>query len=122
MHLLALEKAPPPPPNIRSMFLTANATSLYQPFGQDIIQNLKHYHRKSWMWWVIGMLDRVIDPRERMSLNYTLRWLSGAWRNKNETIQNSFIVSTVLPGRRLSDQVRINQDIALDPELRPLHH
>jgi hypothetical protein len=127
-HLLALEKAPPPS-NIKIVFFPANATSLYQPLDQGIIQNLKHYYRKSWMWWMIGMLDRGVDPRERMSLNYTLRWLSGAWRNKvkNETIQNCYIKSTVLPGCRLSDQDQINQDqtnqdIALDPELRPLYH
>lgn len=88
---------------------------------------------------MIGMLDRGIDPRDRMTLNYTLRWLSGAWRNKvkNETIQNCYIKSTVLPGRRLSDQDQINQDqinhdqinhdqtnqdIALGPELRSLYH
>jgi hypothetical protein len=64
-----------------------------------------------------------------MSLNLTLRWLSGAWRNKvrNKTIQNCYIKSIVLPGRRLSNQDQTNQDqtnrdIALDPELRPLYH
>lgn len=69
-HLVALEKAPPPS-NIRIVFFPANATSIYQPLDQGIIQNLKHYYRKSWMYWMIGMLDRGIDPRERMSLNYT---------------------------------------------------
>ena len=74
------------------------------------------------------MLDRGIDPRERMSLNYTLRWLTQAWRTKvnNETIQNCYIKSTVLPGCRLSGQDRTAQDQIesnpLDPELKPLYN
>lgn len=123
-HLLALEKAPPPS-NIRIVFLPANATSLYQPLDQGIIQNLKHYYRKSWMYWMIGMVDRGIDPRDRMSLNYTLRWLTQAWRTKviSETIQNCYIKSTVVPGRRTSDQDQTKQDTlpTLDPGLRPLY-
>jgi F0F1-type ATP synthase gamma subunit len=73
---------------------------------------------------MIIVLDRGIDPRTRMSLNYTLRWLGQAWRNmvKNETIQNCYIKSTVLPGRRSSDQDQTNQDTPLDPELRLLYN
>jgi hypothetical protein len=126
-HLVALEKAPPPS-NIRIVFFPANATSIYQPLDQGIIQNLKHYYRKSWMYWMIGMLDRGIDPRERMSLNYTLRWLTQAWRTKvsNKTIQNCYIKSTVVPGCRLSRQDQTAQDQIesnpLDPELKPLYN
>ena len=126
-HLVVLEKAPSPS-NIRVVFFPANATSIYQPLDQGIIQNLKHYYRKSWMYWMIGMLDRGIDPRERMSLNYTLRWLTQAWRAKisNKTIQNCYIKSTVVPGRRLSNQDQTDQDQLesnpLDPELKPLYH
>jgi hypothetical protein len=126
-HLMALKKAPPPS-NIRIVFFPANATSIYQPLDQGIIQNLKHYYRKSWMYWMISMLDRGIDPRERMSLNYTLRWLTQAWRTKvsNETIQNCYIKSTVVPGCRLSRQDQADQDQTesnlLDPELKPLYN
>jgi hypothetical protein len=126
-HLVALEKAPPPS-NIRIVFFPANATSIYQPLDQGIIQNLKHYYRKSWMYWMIGMLDRGIDPRERMSLNYTVRWLTQAWRTKvsNETIQNCYIKSTVVPGCRPSNQDLTDHDQIesnpLDPELKPLYN
>lgn len=46
---------------------------------------------------MINVLDRNIDPRERMSLNYTLRWLAQVWRNdvSGQTIQNCFNKSTV---------------------------
>jgi hypothetical protein len=27
------------------------------------------------------ILDRNLDPNKKMSLNYTLRWLTQAWRN-----------------------------------------
>lgn len=124
-HLVALKKAPPPS-NISVIFLPANATSLFQPLDQGIIQNLKHYYRKSWLRWMIIILDRGINPRERMSLNYALRWLGQAWRDKvkEETIQKCFIKSTVLPSRRQQDQT--NQDTpaaaAGDPELRLLYH
>jgi DDE superfamily endonuclease. len=126
-HLVALEKAPPPS-NIRIVFFPANATSIYQPLDQGIIQNLKHYYRKSWLYWMIGMLDRGIDPRERMSLNYTLRWLTQAWRTKvsNETIRNCYIKSTVIPGCRPSNQDQTDlaqmESNPLDPDLKPLYN
>jgi hypothetical protein len=117
-HLLALEVAPAPA-NIKIVFFPANATSIYQPLDQGIIQNLKHCYRKSWMYWMIGMLDRGIDPRERMSLNYTLRWLTQAWRSKvsDKTIQNCFIKSTVTGHR---DQIEGLADTK-DPQLRQLY-
>jgi DDE superfamily endonuclease. len=73
-HLSALDYARPPS-NIKVQFFPANATSVYQPLDQGIIQNLKHRYRRKWMGWMIGMLDRGIDPRERMSLFYTLHWI-----------------------------------------------
>lgn len=103
-HLLAVDEAPPLS-NIEVVFFPANATSVYQPLDQGIIQNLKHYYRKKWMLWIIGMLDRNIDPRERMSLNYTIRWIAQAWRKdvSDQTIRNCFIKSTII-GR--SDQIK----------------
>ncbi|KAJ5240486.1 DDE-domain-containing protein [Penicillium citrinum] len=50
-HLCALEDTPPPP-NIRVLFFPANATSIYQPLDQGIIQNLKHHYRRKWMLWM----------------------------------------------------------------------
>lgn len=44
-HLSALDFAPPPS-NIKVLFFPANATSVYQPLDQGIIQNLKHHYRK----------------------------------------------------------------------------
>lgn len=95
-HLCALEDAPPPP-NIRVLFFPANAMSIYQPLDQGIIQNLKHHYRRKWMLWMVNILDRGLDPQKKMSLNYTLHWITQAWRNKvlNETIQNCFDKSTI---------------------------
>jgi hypothetical protein len=47
-HLCAHEDAPPPA-NIKVLFFPSNATSIYQPLDQGIIQNLKHHYRKKWM-------------------------------------------------------------------------
>jgi hypothetical protein len=95
-HILGLELAPAPP-NIKVIFFPANATSIYQPLDQGIIQNLKHQYRKKWMLWMINILDRGLDPQEKMSLNYTLRWITQAWRGiSEETTQNCFTKSTVV--------------------------
>lgn len=95
-HLCALDDAPRRP-ILRLFFFPVDATSIYQPLDQGIIQNLKHHYRKKWKLWMINVLDRNIDPRERMSLNYTLRWLAQVWRNdvSGQTIQNCFNKSTV---------------------------
>jgi hypothetical protein len=47
---------------------------------------------------MINILDRNLDPNKKMSLNYTLRWLTQAWRNDvlDQTIQNCFIKSTII--------------------------
>ena len=80
------------------------------------------------MCWMIGMLDRGINPHECMSSNYILRWLTQVWRTRisNETIHNCEIKSTVIPGRRLPNQGQTDQDQIqcnpLDPELKPLYH
>ena len=96
VHLYTLEDAPPPP-NIRVLFFPANATSIYQPLDQGIIQNLKHHYRRKWMLWMVNILDRNLDPQKKMSLNYTLHWITQTWCNKvlNETIQNCFDKSTI---------------------------
>ncbi|KAJ5102472.1 hypothetical protein N7532_003001, partial [Penicillium argentinense] len=103
--LCALEDAPPPS-NIKVVFFPANATSVYQPLNQGIIQNLKHHYRRKWMIWMINILDQNLDPKKKMSLNYTLRWLTQAWRNDvlDQTIQNCFIKSTIVS--RCTDQIQ----------------
>jgi hypothetical protein len=65
-HIAGL-KSIPPPAHIRVLFFPANATSIYQPLDQGIIQNLKHYYRKKWMRWMIAILDRGFDPQDRMN-------------------------------------------------------
>ena len=96
-HLSALDFAPPPS-NIKVLFFPANATSVYQPLDQGIIQNLKHHYRKKWITWMINMIDRGINPGEKMSLYYTLNWITQAWRNNvlDRTIQNCFEKSTII--------------------------
>ena len=66
----------PPPPRIKVVFFPSNATSIYQPLDQGIIQNVKHHYRKKWIRWMIAILDRGLDPREKMSIYYTLHWMT----------------------------------------------
>jgi hypothetical protein len=96
-HLSALEYAPPPS-NIKVVFLPLNATSVYQPLDQGIIRNLKHYYRKKWLTWMVDIIDRGVDPTQRISLYYILYWITQAWRRDvlDETIQKCFIKSTLI--------------------------
>jgi hypothetical protein len=104
-HLCALEDAPPPS-NIEVVFFPAKATSVYLPLDHGIIQNLKHHYRRKWMIWMINILDQNLDPNKKMSLNYTLHWLTQAWRNDvlDQTIQNCFIKITVVS--RCTDEIQ----------------
>jgi hypothetical protein len=96
-HVAGLKKSPPPR-HIRVVFFPANATSIYQPLDQGIIQNLKHHYRKKWMRWMIAILDRGLDPQSRMNLSYTLCWLTQVWKSSvsDQTIKNCFIKSTLI--------------------------
>ena len=118
-HTVAVAKAPPPP-RIQILFFPANATSVYQPLDQGIIQNLKHYYRKKWMYWMIAILDRGLDPHEKMSLNYTLHWLVDTWRRRisDQTIQNCFFKSTLI--RRPSESL-IESPIEINDEIKALY-
>lgn len=44
------------------------------------------------------MIDRGVDPTQRMRLYYTLHWITQAWRSNvlDETIQKCFIKSTLI--------------------------
>lgn len=125
VHVAAVRIAPPSP-NIEVVFFPANATSIYQPLDQGIINNLKHHYRKKWMVWMINMLDRGIDPRERMNLNHALRWLCTAWKASvsDDTIRNCFRKSTVLhDGQPRYDETPPATPVYTeDSELRPLYN
>ena len=96
-HTVGVRRAPPPP-RIKVVFFPSNATSIYQPLDQGIIQNVKHHYRKKWIRWMIAILDRGLDPREKMSIYYTLHWITQVWRNQvsDQTIHNCFIKSTLI--------------------------
>ena len=119
-HLSALEDTPPPS-NIKVVFLPPNATSIYQPLDQGIIRNLKHHYRKKWMTWMINMIDRDIDPTERMSLYYTLHWITQVWRTgvREGTIWKCFIKSTVISPR--TDEINAPGDQSEDLQLGDLY-
>lgn len=107
-HLSALENAPPPS-NIKVVFLPPNATSIYQPLDQGIVRNLKHHYRNRWMTWMVNMIDRGVDPTQRMSLYYTLQWITQAWRRdvQDETICKCFVKSTII--RSSTDETNASQ-------------
>jgi hypothetical protein len=44
------------------------------------------------------MIDRGVDPMQRMSLYYTLHWITEAWRCNvlDETTRKCFIKSTLI--------------------------
>lgn len=94
---------------IQVVFWPSNSTSIYQPLDQGIIRNLKHHYRKKWMTWMINMMDRGVDPTQRMSLYYTLHWITQTWRRDvlDETIQKCFIKSTII--RPSTDAMDLSQ-------------
>jgi hypothetical protein len=96
-HIAGLKNIPPPR-HIKVVFFPANATSVYQPLDQGIIQNFKHHYRKKWIRWMIAILDRGLDPKVRMNLSYTLFWISQVWKTSisDQTINNCFIKSTLI--------------------------
>ena len=113
-HLSALDYAPPPS-NIKVVFLPSNSTSIYQPLDQGIIRNLKHHYRKKWMRWMINMMDRGIDPTQRMSLYYTLHWITQTWRHDvlDETIWKCFTKSTVIGSNTNDIDISQSEDLQL---------
>ncbi|KAJ5256574.1 hypothetical protein N7478_012678 [Penicillium angulare] len=96
-HIAGLKHLPPPS-HIRVVFFPANATSIYRPLDQGIIQNLKHHYRRKWMRWMIAILDRGLDPHIRMNISYALSWITQAWKISvsDESIKNCFIKSSLI--------------------------
>lgn len=47
---------------------------------------------------MIAILDRGLDPCEKMSLGYTLHWITSVWRYdvSDRTIQNCFFKSSMM--------------------------
>lgn len=72
------------------------------------------------MYWMIAILDRGLDPHEKMSLNYTLHWLVDTWRRRisDQTIQNCFFKSTLI--RRPSESL-IESPIEINDEIKALY-
>ena len=77
-HIAGVEMAPPPL-NIRIQWLPPNATSLYQPLDQGIIQNLKVHYRKSWLEFMFQEYEKDQNPLDKINLLNAVRWLRKAW-------------------------------------------
>lgn len=73
------------------------------------------------MTWMINMLDRDIDPTERISLYYTLHWITQVWRTsvRDETIRMCFIKSTIISLR--TDQMNTSGHQSEDLQLGELY-
>jgi hypothetical protein len=41
------------------------------------------------MRWMVNILDRHMDPREKMSLNYTLHWVTQVWHNDDDVLDRT---------------------------------
>ena len=97
-HIAGVEMAPPPL-NIRIQWLPPNATSLYQPLNQGIINNMKHYYKKRWLQFMIQQYKQQIDPLQSMNLYFTIHWITQAWNYdvSNETIYCCFHKAKILP-------------------------
>ena len=100
-HLIGVEMALPPP-HIWIQWLPPNATSLYQPLDQGIINNTKHYYKKRWLQFMIQQYERQIDPLQSMNIYFVIRWITQAWSCdvSNETIYNCFQKAKILSPRQ----------------------
>ena len=63
----------------RVEFLPANATSLYQPLDQGIINNIKVYYRKYWLTFMLHLTMSDRDPCKEVTLFNAVWWLIDAW-------------------------------------------
>jgi len=113
-HTTGLELSPPPI-NVKVQMLPKNATSVYQPLDQGIIQNLKVYYKKQWLRFIVDELDSDRNPYRAITLLHTLRWLTQAWNHdvQRHTIYACFQKSTVLPRPQLQLPLEV-------PDITPL--
>jgi DDE superfamily endonuclease len=97
-HITGVKLAPPPP-NIRIQWLPPNATSLYQPLDQGILQNLKHHYKKCWLQYIIQQYEQQINPLGTMNLYFAICWITQAWASDvtESTIYRYFRKSKILP-------------------------
>jgi hypothetical protein len=67
------------------------------------------------MRWMINMMDRGIDPTQRMSLYYTLHWITQTWRHDvlDETIWKCFTKSTVIGSNTNDIDISQSEDLQL---------
>ena len=67
------------------------------------------------MTWMINMMDRGVDPTQRMSLYYTLHWITHTWRRDvlDETIQKCFIKSTIISPSTNEMEISQSEDLQL---------
>ena len=63
----------------RVEFLPTNATSLYQPLNQGIINNIKVHYRKYWLTFILHLTISDQDPYKKVTLFNTVWWLIDAW-------------------------------------------
>ena len=81
----------------RVEFLLKNATSLYQPLDQGIIQNTKVFYRRHWIRYILDLTMQEKDPTAEVNLLNALWWLTEAWQKeiKPQTIANCWRKSQV---------------------------
>lgn len=96
-HIEGVELAPPPS-NIQIQWLPANSTSLYQPFDQGIIQNLKIHYWRYWLRFMIQGFENNTDPFTAVLLYHAVHWVLQVWNYdiSSTTIYNCFQKSTVI--------------------------
>jgi DDE superfamily endonuclease/Fission yeast centromere protein N-terminal domain/Tc5 transposase DNA-binding domain len=96
-HIKAIELAPPPE-NIRIQWLPPNATSVFQPLDQGIIQNTKVYYRKQLLRFSIESYKRNVNPTSCITVYHAIKWLCQAWIHDvdNSTIMACFQKSTAI--------------------------
>ena len=82
-HIVAV-KQQPPPSNIRIEWQPANATSMFQPLDQGIIQNTKHYYKRQYLWFLLHCFEKKIQPWtiDRVPGALTI-YLANCWRKSS---------------------------------------
>jgi len=69
----------PPPPHIQIQYLPKNATSIYQPLDQGIIESTKRYYKRRWLSFMVTEYDQERDPLATMHLHHAVCWINHAW-------------------------------------------